>query len=256
MSVIRRTWVLTSAAAVVLILGAAAAVVLLPRVLDKGPHRSNSWRVGAGTTPPRPAVVPSVTTSPVTADCTYLPASAGDALGRTPPLPAAHPTLAASTRVVLHTDAGDVSLDLAGDRAPCTVNSFISLVRAHFYDDTPCHRLTTSALYVLQCGDPSGTGSGGPGYAFPDENLPPGNSYPRGTVAMANAGPATNGSQFFLVYRQSTIDPNYPVLGSITAGLDVLDRVADAGTDEANGPGDGHPNQGVMIMSVELATAW
>jgi peptidyl-prolyl cis-trans isomerase B (cyclophilin B) len=248
----RRSWIFVGTVAVAVVV---AAVILVPRVLDRVQH-SGSWHADAGTTAPRPVIVPSVTTSPVTATCTYLPAASGGALDRIPPVPPAHPTLGASIRVVLHTDAGDLVLDLAGARAPCTVNSFINLARAHFYDDSPCHRLTTSALYVLQCGDPTGSGTGGPGYVFPDENLPAGNSYPRGTVAMANAGPATNGSQFFLVYRQSTIDPNYPVLGTIASGLDILDRIADEGTDEVNGPGDGHPNHGVMITSVEIATSW
>src|SRR5947209_6377383 len=113
---------------------------------------------------------------------------------------------------------GAIFLDTAA--APCTVNNFRSLIARHFYDNTPCHRLTTQGIYVLQCGDPSGKGTGGPGYTFADENLK-GAKYPRGTVAMANSGPGTNGSQFFLVYKDTQLDPNYTPFGTITKGLDI-----------------------------------
>jgi peptidyl-prolyl cis-trans isomerase B (cyclophilin B) len=169
-------------------------------------------------------------------------------------MPPAHLAPAGKVRVRLTTSQGDLTLELDADAAPCTVNSFGSLTRNGYYDNTPCHRLTTTGIFVLQCGDPSGSGTGGPGYRYGDENLPTGQhpAYPRGTVAMANAGPSTNGSQFFLVYKDSEIDPNYTVFGTITSGLDVLDKIADGGTDDNNGPGDGRPKLDVTIRSAKI----
>jgi peptidyl-prolyl cis-trans isomerase B (cyclophilin B) len=144
-----------------------------------------------------------------------------------------------------------IKLDPA--KAPCTVNSFVYLAAQKYFDATPCHRLTTAGIFVLQCGDPTGTGSGGPGYEFGDENLT-GAMYPAGTVAMANAGPGTNGSQFFLVYKDTTLAPNYTPFGTITGGLAVIQKVAAAGSDNSNGDGDGKPNLPVEITSVTVAT--
>ncbi|MFI6820115.1 peptidylprolyl isomerase [Micromonospora sp. NPDC050187] len=162
-----------------------------------------------------------------------------------------------TVRVTLRTNQGPIPLVLDREQAPCTVQSFLHLVRHRFYDDTSCHRLTAyPTLKVLQCGDPSGTGSGGPGYRYADElptDLPPVPTdptgerrlYARGALAMANAGPDTNGSQFFLVQSDSTLRPNYTVFGSIEpAGLATLDRIAAAGiapTDEDPAPVDGAP---------------
>jgi peptidyl-prolyl cis-trans isomerase B (cyclophilin B) len=110
--------------------------------------------------------------------------------------------------------------------------------------------------FTLQCGDPSGTGVGGPGYEFDDENLPLDRHppYPRGTVAMANTAPNGNGSQFFMVYRDGDIDPSYPVFGTVTEGLDVLDRIASAGADDSQGSGVGRPKLDVTIQSVTVST--
>jgi peptidyl-prolyl cis-trans isomerase B (cyclophilin B) len=145
-------------------------------------------------------------------------------------------------RVVVATNQGPMMLSLDRAKAPCTVQSFLHLAKSRFYDFTTCHRLTLyPTLKVLQCGDPSGTGEGGPGYSYKDElptDLPtwPGDPtgerkvYARGTVAMANAGPNTNGSQFFLVFADSRLRPNYTVFGSVDRlGLAVLDRVAAGG---------------------------
>ena len=120
-----------------------------------------------------------------------------------------------------------------------------------YFDDTPCHRLTTAGISVLQCGDPTGTGRGGPGYTFADENLE-GASYPRGTVAMANGGPDTNGSQFFLVYADTQLPPSYTPFGTITKGLDVLEQVAEAGSDDSSGTGDGKPKLTVQITTAKV----
>jgi peptidyl-prolyl cis-trans isomerase B (cyclophilin B) len=152
-----------------------------------------------------------------------------------------------TARVV--TNCGTIIISLDGKKAPHTVNSFAFLSRKGYFNDTPCHRLTTAGIFVLQCGDPTGTGEGGPGYTIPDENLK-GATYPAGTVAMANTGqPHTGGSQFFFVYANTNLPPSYTPFGRVTAGLDVLTRIARAGSDNSNGPGDGHPKQPFVIES-------
>jgi cyclophilin family peptidyl-prolyl cis-trans isomerase len=161
------------------------------------------------------------------------------------------------------TNQGTIGLSLANNESPCTVNSFVSLAQQGFFDNTSCHRLTTSqSLGVLQCGDPKNDGTGGPGYQFaneyPTDQYPPGDPkarqpvlYPRGTLAMANAGPGTNGSQFFLVYDDSELPPEYTVFGTIDdTGLAVLDKVAKGGV--AGGGDDGTPVTGVTIQSVRV----
>jgi peptidyl-prolyl cis-trans isomerase B (cyclophilin B) len=144
------------------------------------------------------------------------------------------------------TNCGTITVALDGKAAPHTVNSFVFLAGKHYFDNTKCHRLTTSGIFVLQCGDPTGTGTGGPGYQFRDENLS-GATYPAGTVAMANAGPGTNGSQFFFVYADTpSLPPNYTPFGHVTSGLDILKAVAAKGSTPQ---GDGAPNQPVVITS-------
>jgi peptidyl-prolyl cis-trans isomerase B (cyclophilin B) len=151
----------------------------------------------------------------------------------------------------LATTCGDIDIALKTAAAPHTVNSFDFLAGKGFFDHTKCHRLTTNSIYVLQCGDPTGSGSGGPGYTIPDENLKDKslkkNTYPAGTVAMANTGQKhTGGSQFFLVYKDSPLPPSYTPFGTIsTAGMKVLKKIADAG--ENTGAGDGAPNATVVI---------
>jgi peptidyl-prolyl cis-trans isomerase B (cyclophilin B) len=147
------------------------------------------------------------------------------------------------------TNCGTIVVDLDGKHAPHTVNSFAFLAGKHYFDDTPCHRLTTAGIFVLQCGDPTGTGTGGPGYTIPDEHLK-GASYPAGTLAMANTGqPHTGGSQFFFCYDDTQLPPQYTPFGTVVQGLDILKKVAAAGSDESNGPGDGAPKQPVEIQS-------
>jgi peptidyl-prolyl cis-trans isomerase B (cyclophilin B) len=154
----------------------------------------------------------------------------------------------------LSTSAGDIAFTLDGQAAPQAVANFVSLAEGGYFDDTDCHRLTTSGIFVLQCGDPTGTGRGGPGYEFgPVENAPEDGAYPAGTIAMARAtSPDSMGSQFFLVYEDTTLPTNtggYTVFGKITSGLDVVRAVADAGT--ADGAGDGSPATPVTIEGVE-----
>ncbi len=196
-------------------------------------------------------------------DCQY-PASAEKAskpnrAPRTGKVPTDEQMVSAS----LETNQGNLGLQLDNGKTPCTVNSFVSLAQQGYFDDTPCHRLTASdSLAVLQCGDPTGEGTGGPGYQFADEyptnQFQPDDPklgqpvvYPRGTLAMANAGPGTNGSQFFLVYKDSQLPPNYTVFGTIDeTGLATLDKIAGAGT--ADGAPDGSPKDAVTIKSLRI----
>lgn len=179
-----------------------------------------------------------------------------------PPDPARTPSRG-TVRVDVRTNQGALPLTLDRAKAPCTVQSFIHLARWKFYDRTTCHRLTTyPTLEVLQCGDPSGTGEGGPGYRYKDElpvDLQPAPTdptgarkiYPRGTLAMANAGPDTNGSQFFLVYGNAYLRPNYTIFGTIgDAGLATLDRVAAAGVQPT--PEDPAPLDGPPVLRTDL----
>jgi peptidyl-prolyl cis-trans isomerase B (cyclophilin B) len=150
--------------------------------------------------------------------------------------------------VTLKTSVGVIPITMDAASTPCAVNSFVSLADQGYFDKTPCHRLTTQGIFVLQCGDPTGSGMGGPGYQFDDE-LGGDETYPAGTVAMANAGPDTNGSQFFLVYADTQLDAAYDVIGRMDkVGIDVVKRVAAKGT--ANGGADGAPKVPVTIESV------
>ncbi len=202
---------------------------------------------GGTTTEPAPgASAPSE--GSVSGECSY-PASGQPAVDVTPPAEGTdQPT--GEVQAVLQTSAGDIPLTLNGERTPCTVESFVSLAQQQYFSNTECHRLTTSGIFVLQCGDPTGTGRGGPGYRFDDE-LDGGETYPAGTVAMANAGPGTNGSQFFLVYEDTKLQPNYTVFGTMSPeGLAVVQSIAAAGT--AGGAPDGAPANPVTITGVTV----
>lgn len=155
--------------------------------------------------------------------------------------------------VLLQTSSGDVPMTLDADRAPCTVGSFASLAEQGFFDDTDCHRLTTTGIFVLQCGDPSGTGRGGPGYSYADE-LDGSETYPAGTVAMANAGADTNGSQFFLVYQDTQLPASYTVFGHLqAAGLAIVQQIAAGGVD--GGGSEGTPATPLTIHGVTIDEA-
>jgi peptidyl-prolyl cis-trans isomerase B (cyclophilin B) len=140
-----------------------------------------------------------------------------------------------------------------GSRAPITITQLATLARGGYFNNTLCHRLTTQGLYVLQCGDPTATGSGGPNFTYRDENLPAEalNNYPAGTVAMANSGPGTNGSQFFFVFADTTLGANYTIWGTITQGLDIVRAIAKAGV--KGGGADGAPNQVISINRVTVS---
>lgn len=201
------------------------------------------------------------------ASCSYPVTSTAAAKAVRPPRPGAVPTSPAVVEATMTARDGTtedvvVGLRLDNAKAPCTVNSFISLAQQGYFDDTGCHRLTDSAsLSVLQCGDPTGTGSGGPGYRFDNEyptnqyrpfdpalKMPV--TYPRGTLAMANAGPGSNGSQFFIVYRDSELPPTYTAFGTVDrTGMTAVDELVAAGV---SGGDDGRPAAPIAIDSVRL----
>jgi peptidyl-prolyl cis-trans isomerase B (cyclophilin B) len=195
-------------------------------------------------------------------NCQYPPSPGQAAAKPVSPPPETSASKEGTVTVTLATSQGAIPLTLDRAKAPCTVASVVHLAQSGYFNGSPCHRLTTQApLQVLQCGDPTGSGTGGPGYFVPDEfptDLAPGNGgsiYPRGVVAMANTGmPNTGGSQFFLVYADSTLPPEYTVFGTIgEPGLQVLDKVAAAGQDgsfEAQA-GGGKPN---LPVTIETAT--
>ncbi|MFS0713470.1 peptidylprolyl isomerase [Microbacterium sp. 2P01SA-2] len=196
--------------------------------------------------PADPDTMPTAETVPDGA-CAYVEAAGGV---RDVELPPAEAEVTGQVSAVLQTSAGDIPMTLDADRTPCTVGSFVSLAEQGYYDDSPCHRLTTSGIFVLQCGDPSGTGRGGPGYNYADE-LDGSETYPAGTVAMANAGPNTNGSQFFLVYEETPLPAKYTVFGTLDeAGLAVVREVAAAGAE--GGAADGAPATPVTITGISL----
>ncbi len=178
-----------------------------------------------------------------TASCTFTP---GGAASRPVDLPSQAPPEVVTVRI----DAafGTVTLRLNGRDAPCATESFLSLARQKYFDGTTCHRLATGSIKVLQCGDPDGNGRGGPGYSFKDENLK-GASYPPGTVAIANSGPDTNGSQFFLVFGDTPLLARFTPFGEITAGLDAVRALAAQGSTP---PVDGKPNADASIRTVTV----
>jgi peptidyl-prolyl cis-trans isomerase B (cyclophilin B) len=188
--------------------------------------------------------------------------------------------------MTITTNQGVIKALVDTAKVPCAAASFSFLSSKGYFDNTPCHRLTTDGGgYVLQCGDPSGTGSGGPGYRYADENLPeplPSDSasaspstdpsadpsasasaaatgpaiYTRGMIAMANSGDDTNGSQFFIVYKDSpAFEAKYTILGTVTDGLEIVDKIASSGVAEGGtSPSDGKPKVEVTIQSLTLGS--
>jgi peptidyl-prolyl cis-trans isomerase B (cyclophilin B) len=246
----KRRQALSIGAAVVLILGLA---VGLTAAFAFGP---------APKAKPKPKASASASTVAEPAHhCTYTTTGSGK-----PSLPSATPDYNATYTATIDTNLGKIDIDLLNSKATCTVNSFVHLAETNFFNNTQCWRLSASSSpYMLQCGDPTATakqtlscssttlGEGGPGYQFADENLK-GATYDAGTVAMANGGPNTNGSQFFLVYKNSTgLSASYTPFGKITSGLDILQNVAKAGTScTLQSVGGGVPKEKVIINSVTI----
>ena len=252
---------------------AVIAAVVITVINTKHDHKSNTASTTTsgsppptttaaqpGSVPPLPPFKPSANLG---ANCQYPPSPDPAVKPVKPPRSGKVSTDPATVSASMVTSQGNIGLMLANNESPCTVNSFASLVGQGFFNNTKCHRLTTSpTLGVLQCGDPKGDGTGGPGYQFaneyPTDQYPPNDPqaqepvlYPRGTLAMANAGPNTNSSQFFMVYKDSQLPPEYTVFGTIQAdGLATLDKIAKAGV--AGGGEDGAPAVDVTIKSLLL----
>lgn len=190
--------------------------------------------------PVEPVVIDSMTMSEpeggATAECAYTPTAEG---GETPP---AEQPASGTQEMTITTGLGTLTAEIDTANAPCTAGSFTHLAGQGYFDGSQCHRLTTEGIFVLQCGDPDaraaiesgnpqGAGMGGPGYQMAEENLPEEaeNNYPAGTLAMANAGAGTTGSQFFIVYDDTSLPPDYTILGQVTSGLEIVQEVAAAG---------------------------
>ena len=194
----------------------------------------------------------SGTTAPLVQGCSTPPAVPG---ARTATLPPKETAAGKTFVATVTTSCGDITMELDGARAPQTVASFLGLARSGYWNDSPCHRLVTSGIYVLQCGDPTGTGSGGPGYGFGVENAPKDGQFPAGTLAMARTSdPNSNGGQFFIVYKQTTLqDPTgYSIFGRVTGGMDIVDKIAAAGAKPADQGGNTAPNQPISILKVAV----
>lgn len=208
--------------------------------------------------PPEPvpsdSPAPSGEASPAALDCAPAAATRPDNLSW-PTAPKDKVEATTAYTLVLQTNCGDIEIEMEPEKAPLTTASMAFLAEEGYFDLTSCHRLTTAGIYVLQCGDPAGNGTGGPGYSVPDENLPADgpDDYPAGVVAMAEAAGSDPGSQFFIVYENTTLPPDYTIWGTVTKGLDIVRAIAAAGVE--GGGQDGPPAQPVVIEKATVRTA-
>ena len=238
----------------------AVAVVVVAALVITGVFNSdNSSSDAAAGSSSAPASSAAATTKPDgTIACTYSPDKSGNPNLKdvgTPPTPEATPTRGTAT-LLMSTNQGDLTLTLDRTKAPCAAASFAFLASKKFFDGSPCHREVNEPTFgVLQCGDPTGSGSGGPTYKFGQE-IPKGTTYPRGTIAMANTGqPNSTGSQFFLCFTDTQLSADYTPVGTVDeAGLAVLDKVAAAGNDGsfAAQAGGGAPKLPVTINTMTV----
>jgi peptidyl-prolyl cis-trans isomerase B (cyclophilin B) len=198
----------------------------------------------------RPLVDPSAS---ATASAQPLPPGAREVGKPSPDVPRTGKEI-----MTITTNHGVIKVEMDLSKVPCTAGSFAYLAGKKFFDGSKCHRLVPD-IGALQCGDPAGDGTGGPTYRYGDENLPVNRrpAYPEGVVAMANAGPDTNGSQFFFVYKDSPLQAQYTILGKITEGLDVIKKIAEGGHDGAYdpNPGGGKPKTEVVLQTVTVSPA-
>jgi peptidyl-prolyl cis-trans isomerase B (cyclophilin B) len=261
---VRRRWLTGIAAVAAAGLIAALLVVFLPG----GNGKNASAQPGKSPSASASASATAATVAEPAHHCTYTAASP---VARKVSFPASSPDYAASYTATIKTNLGPITVSLLNSKATCTVNSFVHLAEAGYFNNTQCHRLVSSGIYVLQCGDPYATsttkldcsdtspvGTGGPGYNFASENLTKA-TYPAGTVAMANGGTATsNGSQFFIVYKDSSsgLGTSYTPFATVSSGLDIVQNVAKDGTScTYSEAGGGAPKEKVIIDSVTIKKA-
>jgi peptidyl-prolyl cis-trans isomerase B (cyclophilin B) len=259
-----RQWTL---AGTIIVLVAGLAVGLSLAFVGSGTSKAAA-KASASATPSASASATAAAVSEPAHHCTYTSQASTDDVVKAS-LPSSSPDWNATYTATINTNRGPIVIQLANSKATCTVNSFVHLAETSFWDNTQCHRVSDSeGLYMLQCGDPTAkatktlscsgsneAGSGGPGYSFDDENLT-GATYPAGTIAMANSGANTNGSQFFLVFQNTDLSASYTPFGTITSGLDILQNVAKAGTScTYSGAGGGVPKDKVVINSVSIKKA-
>ncbi|HEV2937098.1 MAG TPA: peptidylprolyl isomerase [Streptosporangiaceae bacterium] len=261
---VRKRWVTGVSAVVAAGLIAALIVVFLPGS-GKNASASASKSPKATATASASASASASTVAEPAHHCSY---SAATSAAKKVSFPPAAPDYTASYQATINTNQGKIVFNLLNSKATCTVNSFVHLAEAGYFNKTQCHRLLTSGIFVLQCGDPYATstakltcssssivGTGTPGYAFASENLT-GAKYPAGTVAMANEGTATsNGSQFFIVYKDSTsgLTASYTPFATVSSGLDIVQNVAKDGYScQYAQAGGGAPKKKVIIDSVTI----
>ncbi len=250
----RNLGILASAIAVLVLVGAA--------LLVTGVFRGDDDTTASGDPATSDSAATSAASPSTNADgtvtCTYAADDSGNPnltdVG-TPPTPEATPATGTST-LLMSTDQGNLTLNLDRAKAPCAAASFTYLAQQAFFDGSTCHRLVVQPSFgVLQCGDPTGTGSGGPTYKYAEE-VTPETTYPRGTIAMAKtSAPGTTGSQFFLCFVDTTLPPEYTVVGTVDeAGLAVLDTVAAGGIEGVGPEGDGAPAVPVNIETLSVVS--
>jgi peptidyl-prolyl cis-trans isomerase B (cyclophilin B) len=233
------------AVAALLCVGCGAAGVVFYLRSDDGDGGAS----GTGEATPNPPALTSAAPAPLSCAATPLTGQPNIKAVGMPDFSKAPRTGTATMQ--LTTNLGPITIRMDRARTPCTVASFQHLADKKYFDQTKCHRLVTEGLFALQCGDPSGTGEGRPDYQFADENLT-GARYSRGVVAMANAGADTNGSQFFIVFQDSPLEPRYTPFGLVTSGIAVVDQVAAGGDDGslANTAGGGRPKIEITFQTV------
>jgi peptidyl-prolyl cis-trans isomerase B (cyclophilin B) len=260
---LRKRWLIGTSAVLAAALIASLVVVFLP---------SGSHKKAAASASKSPSASPTATATAVAEPAHHCGYSAATPVAKKVSLPPATPDYTDSYQATINTNLGKLTFNLLNSKATCTVNSFVHLAEAGYFDNTQCHRLLTSGIYVLQCGDPYATadaklscsttskiGTGTPGYDFASENLT-GAKYPTGTVAMANEGTATsNGSQFFIVYKDSTSGlngtsgPSYTPFATVSSGLGIVQNVAKGGYScQYAQAGGGVPKKKVIIDSVTI----